>query len=115
MSGNKRSQISSRLSVWKGRLSRSPSPSSPGGTTAATSPVSAAPSPFGISSPPTRRPRNDPPPAYSETPTAESGPTIPTPAAGGPAARQRGASPSPSLFSISTPEDPYAFLSVFDT
>ncbi|KAJ9133131.1 von willebrand factor [Pleurostoma richardsiae] len=102
-------------SIWRRGSSRSPSTSGPGGTSSATSPISPTQNPFGIASPVTRRPFRDPPPAYSETPTAESGPAIPTLAVGGPAPGQRAASPSPSLFSISTPEDPYAFLSVFDT
>lgn len=57
---------------------------------------------------------NDPPPAYSENPTSESGPTLPP----SPAYQPRDSSPAPSNMSgisISTPEDPYAFLSSFDT
>ncbi|KAK1830755.1 collagen alpha-5 chain [Podospora conica] len=58
-----------------------------------------------------------PPPPYSEINTTTGGPTINIE----PPTTRRGASPSPSsasylsAASISTPDDPYAFLSTFDT
>ncbi|KAK3683905.1 hypothetical protein B0T22DRAFT_384645 [Podospora appendiculata] len=82
-------------------------------------PTPASPTnPFSNPSPATRRPSHEPPPPYSEaTSTSATAPTIsiqgpaPTPA--------RAASPAPSaafsIASLSTPEDPYAFLSQFDT
>ncbi|OBT67124.1 hypothetical protein VE03_04418 [Pseudogymnoascus sp. 23342-1-I1] len=69
-------------------------------------------------SPPTRRPvragfnaftvpSNEPPPAYTPTPTAASGPVLgPSPAYAPPAA---------STPAASGPEDPYSFLTTFDT
>ncbi|TPX09982.1 uncharacterized protein E0L32_008829 [Thyridium curvatum] len=82
---------------------------------AAPSPTSASPSrgrsPLTNLSPATRRPRQEPPPpSYNEA--------INTPVVQPPQARD--VSPSPSALSIgslsiTTPEDPYAFLSSFDT
>jgi hypothetical protein len=73
--------------------------------------------PFANLSPPTRRPGgSEPPPAYTPNPTSDSGPSIPAGGLG--ASNARGVSPAPSNFSaisVSTPEDPYAFLSSFDT
>lgn len=57
----------------------------------------------------------EPPPAYTPSPTAESGPTLP---AVTPPYTPRSASPAPSNASritVTTAEDPYAFLSSFDT
>jgi uncharacterized protein YegL len=58
---------------------------------------------------------NDPPPAYTPSPTLETGPTVPLSNNNLSPANARGVSPAPSINSISTPEDPYAFLSTFDT
>ncbi|KAF7558350.1 hypothetical protein G7046_g5820 [Stylonectria norvegica] len=61
----------------------------------------------------TKSPANDAPPAYSASPlTTESGPSSLNP--NGPSTR-RGVSPVPSIASVTTAEDKYAFLSTFDT
>lgn len=66
-------------------------------------------------------PSNEPPPAYTPSPTAQSGPTIPAvipttlvrPPS--PAVSSMSAATFHSTITTSTPEDPYAFLSSFDT
>lgn len=67
-------------------------------------------------------PSNEPPPAYTPSPTAASGPIINEPPSASLANLSinpppvRAASPSPSMLSqLSTPEDPFAFLTQFDT
>lgn len=89
-------------------------------------------SPLTNPSPPTRRPdrpgmnaftvpSNEPPPAYTPSPTTASGPTVTSQLAGLPAARpvelSSNSTPSYTLpLDIPTgPESPYAFLSTFDT
>lgn len=87
-----------------------------------------SPSPLTNPSPATRRPNrpgmnaftvpsNEPPPAYTPSPTSESGPTLipqPSELAGSPT------TPAPAAQAVPAPtttggEDPYSFLSTFDT
>ncbi|KAK2607366.1 hypothetical protein N8I77_006043 [Diaporthe amygdali] len=71
--------------------------------------------PFSTASTSTHVPNNEPPPAYSSVPT---GGASAYPSAPSPAYAVRDPSPTPSRLSAitaTTPEDPYAFLTSFDT
>ncbi|TAQ84158.1 hypothetical protein B7494_g7508 [Chlorociboria aeruginascens] len=81
-----------------------------------------SPSPLANPSPPTRRPdrpgmnaftvpSNEPPPAYTASPTAASGPTFAT----GPSELETPVTPAPATTSSRAGEDPYSFLATFDT
>lgn len=59
-------------------------------------------------------PKVDAPPAYTSTPSA-AGPSSLHPQSNNPFSSQRSPSPVPSIASVSTPEDKYAFLTTFDT
>ncbi|KUI55336.1 hypothetical protein VP1G_02614 [Cytospora mali] len=72
--------------------------------------------PFYTASSGTRLPHNEPPPSYSSVTTG--GATNPYPSVPAPAYAVRDPSPTPSrllAIQVSTPEDPYAFLTSFDT
>ncbi|KUI67370.1 hypothetical protein VM1G_03487 [Cytospora mali] len=76
--------------------------------------------PYSTASSGTRLPHNEPPPSYSSVTTggATNPYPYPYPSAPAPAYAVRDPSPTPSRLSaiqVSTPEDPYAFLTSFDT
>ncbi|KAK3320732.1 hypothetical protein B0T19DRAFT_430287 [Cercophora scortea] len=122
--GSVKDKISRKPSIKSITSTEANTPTIPGAMTATNNPQPTTPAastnnnPFSNPSPATRRPRNEPPPPYSEATSASA--ITPTISIQGPTIA-RAASPAPSaasaisVASLSTPEDPYAFLSQFDT
>lgn len=75
-------------------------------------PCEFVPDPRNLSPTDAKPPVDAPPPAYTSTP---SGPSSLHPGTNNPFSAHRSPSPVPSIASVSTPEDKYAFLTQFDT